>query len=371
MDLIKIFGTRVAFSLAAMALSVSLAVGCSAPAAQAPAAPAPTKQAASAPAAASPAAAKEAAATPTKAAEQAAAPAEKYPTRPIDFIVPWGAGGGADQMSRKIGSLAEKELGVALPVMNVAGATGGTGAAKMLAAPADGYTILAYIADSHANVASGAAAYSHKDFAPIVRTQKCPSFFFVKTDAPYQTWQDLEKYARANPEKLRVGITGEGSVDEVTVAYFASKGVKMTGVPYPNPGERYAAALGGHVEVLYEQAGDIRQYLANNQLKPLIVFTEKRLEALPDVPCSKELGYDIFLPQFRGIVAKKGTDPAKIKVLADAFKKATQTPDWAAFAKEQYMTDDSFMGPEEYAKFLDSEYDTMVTLMKQLGLKVK
>ena len=352
---------------AAMALCVLVVFGCAAPAAPAPTA-APAKQAAPAPTAEP---AKQAAPAPTKAPEKAAAPAEKYPARPIDFIVPWGAGGGADQLARKLGGLAEKELGVALPVLNVAGATGGTGAAKLLAAPADGYSIAVYIADSHANVASGAAAYSHKDFAPVIRAQLMPSFYFVKADSPYKTWADLEAYAKANPEKLRVGITGEGSLDEVTTAYIGSKGVKLNPVPYPNPGERYAALLGGHTELLYEQAGDVRQYLSSGEIRPLIIFSEKRMPEFKDVPASKELGYEIFLPQFRSIVAKKGTDPARVKVLADAFKKVTQTPDWATFAKEQYMTEDSFMGPEEVTAFLDREYETMVTLMKQLGLKTK
>lgn len=363
MGLHKLTRGRMALPLA-MALCVLLAFGCSSPA------PAPTAAPAKQDAPAAPtAAAKAAAPEATKPAEKAAATGEKYPSRPIDYIVPWGAGGGADQMSRLIGSLAEKDLGVALPAINVAGATGGTGAAKMLAAPADGYTIMTFIADSLANVASGAAAYSHKDFAPIVRTQLCPSFFFVKGDSPYETWADLEKAAKDNPDSLRVGITGEGSLDEVTVAYFASKGIKMNPVPYPNPGERYAALLGGHVEVLYEQAGDVRQYITNKEMKPLIIFAEERLPAFPDVVASKELGYEIYLPQFRSIVAKAGTDPDRIKILADAFEKATKTPEWAEFAKQQHMTDDSFMGPDEFTKFMNGEYDTLITLMQDLGLK--
>ncbi len=358
MALLETVRPRIALSMAI--LLCALAAACAAPAA-----PTPTPQtAAPTPAAA----AKEA---PTKAPEKAASTGEKYPSRPIDFICPWGAGGGADQLARKLGALAEKELGVTIPVINVAGATGGTGAAKLLAAPADGYSIAVYIADSHAAVASGGASYSHKDFAPIIRAQLCPSYYFVRADGQFNSWKDLESYAKANPDKLRVGITGQGSLDEVTTAYFGSKGVKMTAVPFPNPGERYAALLGGHIEVLYEQAGDVRQYLTNNQIKPLIIFREKRLEAFPDVPASKEMGYDIFLPQFRTIVAKKGTDPARIKLLADSFKKVTQTPDWAAFAKEQYMTEDSFMGTDEVTSFLDAEYTTTVTLMKQLGLKAQ
>ena len=80
----------------------------------------------------------------------------------------------------------------------------------------------------------------------------------------------------------------------------------MTLVPNANPGERYASVLGGHNEVLYEQAGDIRQYLDAKQFKPVIVFAENRLAAFPDVPCSKELGFEVYLPQFRCIIAKKG-----------------------------------------------------------------
>lgn len=371
MDLLKKLGRgRIVLPLA-MALCVLLVFGCSAP-------PTPSKgpdTSAAKPAQSGQAAPTQAPAAQAPAAKapdtKAASSSEKYPSRPIDFIVPWGAGGGADQLARKLGNLAEKELGVSMPVINVAGATGGTGAAKLLAAPNDGYSIAVYIADSHAAVASGDAAYSHKDFAPVIRAQLCPSYLFVKADGPYKSWKDVENYAKANPNKLKVAITGQGSLDEVTAAYIGSKGVKLNPVPYPNPGERYAALLGGHADLLYEQAGDVRQYLTNNQIKPVIIFREKRLEAFPDVPSSKELGYEIFLPQFRTIVAKKGTDPAKVKVLADAFQKVTKTSDWAAFAKEQYMTEDSFMGTEEVTKFLDAEYDTTVGLMKQLGLKSK
>ncbi len=356
---------------AAMALCVLVVIGCSAPPTSSKA-PEPTAKPAQSGQAAAPTQAAAAKPADTKPADtKASGSAEKFPSRPIDFIVPWGAGGGADQLARKLGSIAEKELAVAMPAINVAGATGGTGAAKLLAAANDGYSVAVFIADSLASVASGDAAYSHKDFAPIIRAQLCPSYLFVKADGPYKSWKDVEAAAKADPSKLKVGITGQGSLDEVTAAYLGSKGVKMNSVPYPTPGERYAALLGGHVDLLYEQAGDVRQYLTNNQIKPVIIFREQKLADFPDVPSSKELGYDIFLPQFRTIVAKKGTDPARIKVLADAFEKATKTSDWAAFAKDQYMTEDSFMGTETVTKFLDGEYDTCVTLMKQLGLKTK
>lgn len=294
---------------------------------------------------------------------------EKYPNRPIDFIVPWGTGGGADAMARQVGSLAQPALGVALPISNVPGASGNTGLAQVLNGKTDGYTIAVYIADTLATIPTGLARHKVDDFEWVARTQVADSFLFVKADSPFRTIQELFAHAKANPGKLRVAATGFGSVDDVTVVYLEKKGYKMATVPYPKPGERYAAALGGHAEVLYEQAGDVQQYVKAGQLKPLIIFAEKRHPAFSDVPASKELGLEIFLPQFRGIVAKKGTPPERIQVLGEAFKKAVETSGWKKFAEEWYIRPDSFMGPERFGPWVASEATTLDRFVKEFGLK--
>jgi len=294
--------------------------------------------------------------------------AEKYPDRPIDFICTWGVGGGADQMARTIGHLAEKYLGVALPVSNIPGASGNTGLANLLAAKADGYTIAVYIADTLATVSAGQSRYKISDLDWVVRTQVAPSFLFVKPDSPFKTIQDLLKYAKENPGKLKVGATGFGTVDDITVRYLVTKGYKMTLLPVPKPGERYASTLGGHSEVLYEQAGDIKQYLDAKQLRPLIIFAHKRHPAFPDIPCSVELGFDLTLPQFRSIVAKAGTGPERMKILAEAFKKATDTPEWKKFADDQYLDPESYMGPDKFPAWVNSEMGTMRNFMKTFGM---
>jgi len=294
---------------------------------------------------------------------------EKYPSRPIDFICTWGTGGGADAMARQIGSLAQPILGVALPVSNVPGASGNTGMAQLLASKPDGYTIAVYIQDTLMTIPMGLARYKVDDFEWITRTQVADSFLFVKSDGPFKTIQELFKHAQANPGKLRVAATGFGTVDDVTVRFLEKKGSKMTTVPYPKPGERYAAALGGHAEVLYEQAGDVLQYLKAGQLKPLIIFAEKRHPAFPDVPASKELGLDITLPQFRGIVARKGTPADRVQAMAEAFKKAMDTPQWKKFAEEWYFAPDSHMGPAEFSRWATGEVDTLDRLVKEFGLR--
>jgi tripartite-type tricarboxylate transporter receptor subunit TctC len=294
---------------------------------------------------------------------------EKYPSRPIDFIVTWGTGGGADAMARQIGALSQPVLGVAIPVSNVPGASGNTGMAQLLAAKPDGYTIATYIQDTLMTIPMGIARHRVDDFEWIIRTQVADSFLFVKAEGPFKTAQDLLKHAQANPGKLRVAATGFGTVDDVTVRYMEKKGYKMTTVPYPKPGERYAATLGGHAEVLYEQAGDVLQYLKAGQLRPLIIFAEKRHPGFPDVPSSKELGIDITLPQFRGIVTKKGTPADRVQILAEAFRKAMETPQWKKFAEEWYFAPDSYMGPAQYGKWVAGEVDLLDRLVKEFGLR--
>ena len=294
---------------------------------------------------------------------------EKYPSRPIDFVVTWGAGGGADAMARQLGALSQPVLGVPLPASNVPGASGNTGLAQILSGKADGYTLATYIQDTLMTLPMGLARYKVDDLEWITRTQVADSFLFVRADGPFKTIQELFKHAEANPGKLRVAATGFGTVDDVTVKFLGKRGYQMVTVPYPKPGERYAAALGGHTEVLYEQAGDVLQYLKAGQLRPLIIFAERRHPAFPDVPASKELGLDITLPQFRGVVARKGTPPERVKILADAFHKAMETPEWKKFAEEWYFRPDSYQGPADFTKWVGGEVTTLERLVREFGLR--
>ncbi|PKN65239.1 MAG: tripartite tricarboxylate transporter substrate binding protein [Deltaproteobacteria bacterium HGW-Deltaproteobacteria-15] len=289
---------------------------------------------------------------------------DKYPARAIEYVVPWGPGGGADQLARKSGVLLEKILNVPFPVINVPGATGGTGITKLLAGAADGHAIAIYIADSHAVLATGQASWKMSDIVPVARMILAPSFLFVAENGRFKSWADFEKEAKAKPGTLKVGTLGFGSVDDITLTYLEGKGIKIVQVPYSKPSERYVSVLGGHVDALYEQAGDVRQYITGKQIRPIIVFGSERFAVFKDVPCSKELGYDIGLPQFRSIVAKGGTDPKRVKILSDAFQKAAATPEYKAFLEEQFSTPDSFMNAEGTAKFIQAELDTMKATYK-------
>jgi tripartite-type tricarboxylate transporter receptor subunit TctC len=283
---------------------------------------------------------------------------EKYPSRPIEFIVPWGPGGGADQVARKSGKMMEDDLKVSFPVVNVPGATGNTGMTKLLAAQPDGYSISIMTWDTYALLATNPATrWSLKDIIPVALMIKQPSAFMTATNGNLKTWADVEREAKTR--SLKVAVTGFGSPDDITVNYFVARGLKLIAVPFANPGERYTAVLGNHADLLYEQLGDVRSFLDSKQIQPVIVFADKRYAAFPDVPASKELGFDITLPQRRAVIMKAGTDPSKVKVISDALAKVAASPEYKAYLKEQYATDDSYFAAADAAKIMEEDLAQM------------
>jgi tripartite-type tricarboxylate transporter receptor subunit TctC len=284
---------------------------------------------------------------------------DKYPARPIDVIVPWGPGGGADQLARLTAKLMEPAIKTSLPVVNVPGATGATGMAKLLADPAEGYAMAVYIADTNALLAGPNPRWTLRDITPIAIMMQVPSFLFVAQGSPIKDWAEFEKQAKAKPKVLKVATLGFGSVDDMTLSYLDAKGIKVVQVPYAKPSERYVSVIGGHVDALYEQAGDVGQFLANKQIRPIIMFGKERLAAFKDVPCSHELGYDVALPQFRSFVVKAGTAPDRVKLLSDAMAKVAVTDEYKKFLHDQYSADDSFIPADRAGAYLQAQVDDM------------
>ena len=281
---------------------------------------------------------------------------EKYPSRPIEFIVPWGPGGGADQVARKSSQLMEKDLKVSLPVINVPGATGQTGLNKMLTAPADGYIISIMTGDTFGLLTDPTTKWNLDQIVPAAIMIKQPSAFFTSA-ANLATWADVEREARTRP--LKVAITGFGSPDDMHVNYFANKGLKLVSVPFAKPAERYTAIIGGHADILYEQLGDVKSFLEAKQIRPVIIFDDHRFPVYKDVPIGKELGHDIIINQFRAVMMKAGTDAARVKVISDALARAAATDDYKAYLVDQYADPASFIPAAGAQAFLKSELDKM------------
>ena len=262
---------------------------------------------------------------------------DKFPSRPIEITATFGPGGGTDLMARKMAQILEKRLGVPLPVNNVAGASGNAGLAKVLSSPADGYTIGTMIALTVSAWASGVGNLKSADFTVLAIVQDSPSMLFVPADSPHQTFQQFLDYAKANPGKMKVATSGYGTQDDITIRYLASLGFKTVNVPFANPSERYASPLSKGTDAIYEEPGDVAQFVDSKQYRTLVVFDDNRHPQFPDVPCSKEFSMKISdLPNFRSLSVSAKTPPEIVKVLSEAVKAAMDDPEWVDFAKKTY-----------------------------------
>ncbi len=282
----------------------------------------------------------------------AAARAE-YPDHPINFIVPWGPGGGADILARTAGKIMSEDFKVSVPVINVPGATGATGMTKLLTSPADGYSLAVLIGDTYALLAGPKPAFEADQVIPLAIMIQQPSGFWVNSNSPWKTWQDL--VATAKEKTLKVAVLGFGSADDITVNYLKTKGLKLEAIPYAKPGLRYTSILGSNADVLYEQTGDVRSYFDGGKIRPLIFFYSHRLSIpqFKDVPAGTEFGYDVTLPQFRAVVVKAGTDPKIVKKLSDELAAVAQKPEFKAYLDQQYADPNSYVSMENSRKFMD------------------
>jgi tripartite-type tricarboxylate transporter receptor subunit TctC len=232
--------------------------------------------------------------------------------------------------------------------------------AKLLSAPADGYSAAIYIADSHALLAGKDPRWTIDEITPVAVMLQGPSFIFVAQGSRFKTWQELENEARANPGKLKIATLGFGSVDDFSISTIERvKGIKFVQVPFSKPSERYVSILGGHADALYEQAGDVASFIHNKQMRPLLIFGKERLPAFKDVPSSYELGIPVALPQFRSIIVRAGTPPERVKKLSDVLAKVAVMPEYVKFLHDQYAAEGSFIDAAKATQYLHEQLEDM------------
>ncbi|GAP37979.1 tripartite tricarboxylate transporter substrate binding protein [Piscinibacter sakaiensis] len=295
---------------------------------------------------------------------------ERYPSRPIEMIVPWGPGGGADVLGRIVGRWLETDLKTPVPVSNLAGASGMIGLGRLAQLPADGHALAVLTGDSLMMAASPAPTFRIAETTALAVLVRQPSGLFLPPGGRYKSWDDVVKALQAKPGSVTVAITGPNTADDLTVRYLASRGLSLVGVPYTKPGERYAAVVGGHVDLLYEQAGDLRGFLDAGQLKPILFFAEQRLAApFADVPVSRELGYEILLPQVRALLVRSGTDTQRLQALSRSIERFVASPEYRQFIEQQLALPDSFLPLARAQPFLQSELEVSRKLLATYGVK--
>jgi len=276
-----------------------------------------------------------------------------YPSRPIEFIVPWGPGGGSDQTARKLAKMLEAKLNVSLPIVNIPGGSGVSGLTKLLSAPADGYAIYLMAADTMGLLALTTQRWSMNDLQPLAILTQQRSALLIRQDSPLQSWGEVDAASRKG--EIKVGIASLGSPEEAAVNFFKRRGNQFVAVPYQRPGERYSALLGGHIDLLFEQCGDVRSFVESKQMHPILLLANEQSSDFPDVPTSRAVGIDFVLDQYRGVMVRAGMDPAVYAVLVDSVRDVVASDEYAAYLREIWADPRSYLGPKESLVYIDKD----------------
>lgn len=293
--------------------------------------------------------------------------AETFPSKPLELVVPYVAGGSTDVMCRTLVARAGPFLNNQ-PVIVVNRAGAGTVAASkyVLEGKNDGYTLYSTSTSSMmiAPVVNK-GGYSWKDYTGIAQVMLGADSFWVRTDVPYNTIEKFIEYARQNPGKIKYSSPGVGTTNHLAMEGFAAaKGFVIKHIPTKGDAEAVTAILGGHVVAA---AGNVITYQPHadaGKIKCLAQFGGVRDMAFsPNIPTFKELGMDVVVDLWRWVVIPKGVPPERAKILADAFRKILQNKETLS-SLEKIQCPVSYLPPEDYEKVMLKSEGTILPLIK-------
>lgn len=310
------------------------------------------------------------------AAALAAAPAwaQFKPTKPVEFIVHTGPGGGADVLARFIAQVIEKEnlAPVRFQVNNKSGGGGLTAMAYVAEKKGDTHAIAVFTGNWLTNPLTRAEAkFTVKDMTPVARLVLEPALIAVKADAPFKTLKDFIEAAKKAPGTMKQSggsITSRDNV--VRQLLMKDTGANWAYISFPGGGERIAALLGGHVNMMVVEPQEAGEHIKAGGMRVIAQVSDKRLAGYPNVPTIKEAGYDIpNVPQVRGILMPPGVAPDVVAYYENLFLRLTKTATWHKYLEDQQFVD-GYMNSAELAKFFDVYSDQMRGILKEAGAKV-
>ncbi len=296
------------------------------------------------------------------------------PTRPIEFVTHTGPGGGGDVLARGIAAAMEKEK--LLPVrMQVANKTGG-----------GGLTAMAYLAEKKGETHTIAvftsiwytvplmreeAKFAMKDLTPIVRLVTEPALVVVKADSPYKSLKDFIDAAKAAPGQLKWSGGSIGSRDwMVRQVLMKNTGANWAFISFPGGGERIAAVLGGHVNMMVIEPQEAGEHIRAGNMRVIAQVSDKRLAAFPNVPTIQEAGFNIpTVRQVRGIVAPPGIPQEVVAYYEELFARFSKSESWKKYLEDN-LFEDGFLRSAELGRFGKEQDEFTRIVLKEGGVKV-
>jgi tripartite-type tricarboxylate transporter receptor subunit TctC len=300
----------------------------------------------------------------------AVAEAQKFPTRPIQLIVPYAAGGATDAVARLLQQGMEKRLGQPLLVVNRGGASTTLGTHQVARAAPDGYTIgLVSVAHAANYTLLKEMPYQQNEFVPITTVTSTPNVLVVNPSLPIKTVSDLIAYLKAHPGQVNYGTFGIGTSAHLAALLLESKiGMKMKAVHYRGGAPAAVGVMTGEVQMAFGTPLSVAGGVRGGKLRPIAVTSAQRINFLPDVPTVREQGLDYMTAVWFGIMAPARTPDPIVRLLYEALKWTVSQP-----AVQKPILDSGteifVTSPEEFARFIAEETKTWAGVLKGMSVE--
>jgi len=305
------------------------------------------------------------------------------PTRPVEVVVPAGAGGASDQMARTIQGIVLKHQLMKQPmlVMNKSGASGAEGIMDVKGSKGDPHKLMVAFSAIYTLPIAVNLPFNWRDLNPVAMIAMDEFLLWVNSDTPYKTAKEYLAAAKtAGPGAFKMGGTGAKREDHIiTVALDKIAGVQFTYIPYKSGGEAATQLVGKHIDSnVNNPSENIAQWRAG-QVRALCVFSEKRMtykdkvtkdQSWNDIPTCKESGVDVEYQMLRAFFLPPGTSKDQVAFYADMLKKVVATPEWKEYVAKQALKEDYLTG-QDFVKFLEKDEAFHTKLMNEAGFAAK
>lgn len=294
---------------------------------------------------------------------------QDYPTKPINLLVGYPAGGSTDLSVRALAAETAKILKQPIVVSNVAGAAGTLVLGRVKAEKPDGYTIFNAPTANFCRIPHlQAVPYDPlKDFTFIMQYGLYQYGLVVRADSPWKTFEEFVDYAKKNPRKINYGTSGLGTGQHLAMEYLANKEkIEWNHVPFPGGLQAVTALLGGHVQAV-SQTTEWKEHVNAGTLRLLVVWTDQRLKAFPNVPTLREKGYPFAVHSALSFMGPAGMPKAAVEKLQNAFAKAMESKPFLD-VMDKFDMPPAYLDSDALTKLVHKDYNETGELIKTLGI---
>ena len=312
-----------------------------------------------------------------KVSESSMAKPGGFPDRALTMIVPYGPGGGSGQVAAAMAEAVSGLTSVGINRDHKPGGSGTVGMTAYMAAPADGYTVLEHIDDaSSAHALDSSKPNPAVDLIPLVISQVTFSQIYIRTnETRYTDWPSFVEWVKAQDGKATIAnVSKEGSMERVIMKFITeASDMEIQQISFDKGAPRYGALLGGQVDALFEQPGDVRKFLDADNFKPILTVFNERPGVFSDVPTHREMGMDFEpLLRFRGFYVHKDAPADRVDWLKWAFQRGYCEDSYQVYNESKFMTViDSYRDTNGAIDMINGAIAQYRDVYKEMGLDVK